>query len=138
MSIAHLDIPDVSSERCIGTIAAAGSATPVWTLALRFAFSLVPIAFVYNVTHYYTLLISQGANIVRLASDPFGLGWDLFGTAQWLSTPIILDAGGVWHTQVGLIERGQRNASLDVAYRVARALGLPLSTLIAEAERHRR
>jgi hypothetical protein len=81
----------------------AGSATPVWTLALRFAFSLVPIAFVYNVTHYYTLLVSQGANIVRLVSDPFGLGWDLFGTAQWLSTPIILDAGGVWHTQVGLI-----------------------------------
>ncbi|HEY2817706.1 MAG TPA: hypothetical protein VGK44_11310 [Casimicrobiaceae bacterium] len=81
----------------------AGSATPVRTLALRFAMSLVPIAFVYNVTHYYTLLASQGVTMVRLVSDPFGFGWDLFGTAQALSTPLILDAGGVWHTQVGLI-----------------------------------
>jgi hypothetical protein len=82
---------------------AAASAMPVRTLALRFALSLVPIAFVYNVTHYYTLLASQGVNIVRFISDPFGFGWNLFGTAQAMSTPIILDAGGVWHTQVGLI-----------------------------------
>ena len=81
----------------------AGSATPMRTLALGFALSLVPIAFVYNVTHYYTLLASQGANLVRYVSDPFGFGWDLFGTAQALQQPIILDAGGVWHTQVGLI-----------------------------------
>jgi len=82
---------------------AAGSATPVRALALRFAMSLVPIAFVYNITHYYTLLASQGVTMVRLVSDPFGFGWDLFGTAQSLATPLILDAGGVWHTQVGLI-----------------------------------
>ena len=82
---------------------AAGSATPVRTLALRFALSLVPIAFVYNVTHYYTLLASQGATMVRLVSDPFGFGWNLFGTAQALANPIVLDAGGVWHTQVALI-----------------------------------
>ena len=86
--------------------AAAGSATPVRTLALRFAMSLVPIAFVYNVTHYYTLLASQGVTIVRLASDPFGFGWDLFGTGQSVTTPLVLDAGGVWHTQVGLILLG--------------------------------
>jgi hypothetical protein len=72
-------------------------------LALRFAFSLVPIAFVYNVTHYYTLIVSQGFTIVRLVSDPFGRGWNLFGTADWLRDPVILDAGTVWHTQVWLI-----------------------------------
>jgi len=83
--------------------AAAGSTTSVRALALQFAFSLVPIAFVYNVTHYYTLLVSQGVNIVRMVSDPFGLGWNLFGTAGSISTPILLDAGGVWHTQVSLI-----------------------------------
>lgn len=85
---------------------AAGSATPVRTLALRFAMSLVPIAFVYNVTHYYTLLASQGAAMIRLVSDPFGFGWDIFGTAQALANPIVLDAGGVWHTQVALILLG--------------------------------
>jgi hypothetical protein len=72
-------------------------------LALKFAYSLVPIAFVYNVTHYYTLIVSQGFSIVRLVSDPFGLGWNLFGTADWLRDPVILDAGTVWHTQVFLI-----------------------------------
>jgi len=40
-------------------------------------------------------LASQGVNIVRLISDPFGLGWDLLGTAKAMSTPIILDAGGL-------------------------------------------
>jgi len=85
---------------------AAASATPVRTLALRFALSLVPIAFVYNITHYYTLLASQGVNIVRFISDPFGFGWDLFGTAKAMATPYVLDAGGVWHTQVGMILLG--------------------------------
>jgi hypothetical protein len=81
----------------------ATTSASVRTLALQFAFSLVPIAFVYHITHYYTLLIAQGANIIRLISDPFGYGWDLFGTANAIATPIVLDASGVWHTQVGLI-----------------------------------
>jgi hypothetical protein len=81
----------------------AASATSVRALALQFALSLVPIAFVYNITHYYTLLVSQGVNVVRLLSDPFGFGWNLFATADSIATPVVLDAGGVWHTQVGLI-----------------------------------
>ncbi len=79
------------------------SAIPLRTLALRFAFTLIPIAFVYNVTHYYAELFSQGVQIVRMVSDPFNLGWNLFGTGNWLVDPIVLDAGGVWHTQVALI-----------------------------------
>lgn len=82
---------------------AAGSAKSVHALALAFTLSLVPIAFVYNATHYFTLLASQGVQIVRIASDPFGFRWDLFGTATLPSDPIILDAGTVWHTQVALI-----------------------------------
>src|SRR5262249_37319731 len=58
---------------------------------------------VYNFTHYYADLIVQGALVVRMISDPFNLGWNLFGTATALSEPIVLNAGGVWHTQVGLI-----------------------------------
>lgn len=72
-------------------------------LALDFAFSLLPIALVYNLTHYYTLAIGQGAQIFRLISDPFGWGWDVFGTTRAMRTPIVLDAGTVWHTQVWLI-----------------------------------
>jgi hypothetical protein len=72
-------------------------------LALQFAFSLIPIAFVYNVSHYYTLLVGQGPAIFAMISDPFGAGWDLLGTARKYRAPTVLAANGVWHTQVGLI-----------------------------------
>jgi hypothetical protein len=82
------------------------SAIPVRELALRFAYTLLPIALVYHVSHYYTLVMTQGVQIVRLVSDPFGFGWNLFGTADWLETPFLPDAGFVWHSQVGLILAG--------------------------------
>lgn len=87
----------------VASKAAAGSRQPIRTLALAFTLSLVPIAFVYNITHYFTLLASQGLQIVRIASDPFGWRWNLFGTATLPPDPLILDAGTVWHTQVALI-----------------------------------
>jgi hypothetical protein len=80
-----------------------GSTSTVRDLALQFAFTLIPIAFVYNITHYYTLLVAQGPAIITMISDPFGIGWNLFGTARWYFSPSILLANGVWHTQVGLI-----------------------------------
>jgi hypothetical protein len=82
------------------------SALSLHDLALRFAFTLIPIAFVYNVTHYYGELSTQGIQILRMISDPFNLGWNLFGTAQWFTAPIVLDVGTVWHTQVALILAG--------------------------------
>ena len=78
----------------------------VHELALRFTYTLLPIALVYNITHYFTLFIGQGTQIFRLASDPFGWGWNLFGTTRWLLQPIVLRTEWVWHTQVGLILLG--------------------------------
>jgi hypothetical protein len=80
-----------------------GSTTTVRDLALQFAFTLVPIAFVYNITHYYTLLLAEAPVIVTMISDPFGVGWDLFGTARLNRPPVIPLADHVWHTQVALI-----------------------------------
>lgn len=74
-------------------------------LALRFAFSLLPIAFVYHFTHYFTLLITQGPAALALLSDPFGRGWNLFGTARW-GRPWLPNMAWVWHSQVGLILLG--------------------------------
>ena len=84
-------------------------------LACRFAYSLLPIAIVYHFTHYYTLVITQGLMILRLASDPFGIGWNLFGTALWLHRPVLPDMDGVWHTQVGMIVLGHV-ASVVIAH----------------------
>lgn len=75
-------------------------------LSLRFAFSLIPIAVVYNIAHYYTLILTEGQNMIRLISDPFGKKWDLFGTAHYPINLKIVDAGFTWHAQVGLIVFG--------------------------------
>ncbi len=82
---------------------AAGSGRPLRELALEFTFSLVPIAFVYHVTHYYTLLVGNAPAMVQLASDPFGWGWNIFGTARSGGEPYVVPAEWVWHTQVALI-----------------------------------
>lgn len=52
-------------------------------LARSFAHSLVPIVLAYAVAHYFSLLVFSGQRMLALASDPFGLGWDLLGTAGW-------------------------------------------------------
>lgn len=80
-----------------------GSRHSLRELALSFGHSLLPIALVYHVTHYYTLILTQGVKIVSLLSDPFGRGWNLFGTAGLFRAPILPDLGTIWHTQVGLI-----------------------------------
>lgn len=81
----------------------AGSRRGVMELALYFGFSLLPIALVYNVTHYYSLLLSQGVKIISMASDPFGWGWDLFGTWNRFRAPILPSMEFYWNSQVALI-----------------------------------
>ena len=93
----------------------AGWREPLMATAKRFATSLLPIVIVYHVTHYYTLIESQGIKILALASDPFGRGWNLFGTADWFQYNIVPDVGVVWHVQVGLIVAGHV-ASVYVAH----------------------
>jgi hypothetical protein len=50
-------------------------------LRADFVHSLVPIALAYAVAHYFSYLVLNGQGIIALLSDPFGRGWDLFGTA---------------------------------------------------------
>lgn len=75
-------------------------------LSLRFALTLIPIVIVYHVTHYYPTLFSQGTQIVRLISDPFGFGWNLLGTANLPITPIMFGVSFIWESQVILIVAG--------------------------------
>ena len=61
-------------------------------LADEFIGSLVPIALAYAVAHYFSLFVLQGQVTRRLVSDPFGYGWDLFGTARLPARPDRADA----------------------------------------------
>ncbi|HEX2182309.1 MAG TPA: hypothetical protein VHH10_08485 [Rubrobacteraceae bacterium] len=76
------------------------------TLAGAFAYSLVPIALVYQAAHYFTYLLTEGQLIFALVSDPFGWGWDLFGTAGYEPRISVVDAAFVWYSQVALIVGG--------------------------------
>jgi hypothetical protein len=75
-------------------------------LAVRFVHSLVPIAFAYIVAHYFSLLVLEGQLGIRLISDPFGLGWNLLGTAGWSVNLGLLSVTAIWYVQVAAIVGG--------------------------------
>lgn len=52
-------------------------------LSRVFGPTLVPIAAAYAVAHYFSLLVLDGQRMFIRISDPFGRGWDLFGTADY-------------------------------------------------------
>lgn len=83
-----------------------------------FAPSLVPIAIAYHVAHYGTSLLGQLPALPRLLSDPFGFGWNLFGTAGLLPEPLMLGMQTLWHAQVGVILAGHL-ASVALRHRQA-------------------
>jgi hypothetical protein len=79
---------------------------PFRRLAVAYVYSLVPIAIAYQVAHYYTYLLLQGQTIIRLISDPFGWGWNFFGTADYKTNASFIDPNFVWYSQIALIVAG--------------------------------
>jgi hypothetical protein len=79
---------------------------PTVTVARSFVHALVPIAAVYVLAHYFSLLAFNGQAIASLSSDPLGKGWDLFGTAGGTIDYGVLGATGIWYVQVGVLVTG--------------------------------
>jgi hypothetical protein len=104
----------------LGLLAAVGAVALLFLTAVRaaravagtreslegvFVASLIPIALAYSVAHYFTLLVNQGQFAIPLASDPFGRGWDLFGTSDF--TPSLFNnPNGIWYVQVAVLVVG--------------------------------
>lgn len=82
-----------------------------------FATSLLPIAVAYHLAHYVSYLALAGQLVLPIASDPFGLGWDLFGTAGRSVDLGVITAEDVWWIAA-----------------VALVTGHALSVLVAHAE----
>lgn len=93
---------------------------PTRTLFVRFAYSLLPIALFYHLAHNTQHVLFEGAKLVRGASDPFGWGWDLFGTAH-MAVNAMLPVEVGWAIQVVLVLIGHVYA-IVIAHRTARAL----------------
>jgi hypothetical protein len=90
-------------------------------LAADFVLSLVPIALAYAVAHYFSLFVLQGQAAWRLISDPFGFGWNLFGTADHQVQLGVLSPNTTWYVQVGALVVGHV-AGLAIAHDRAVAL----------------
>jgi transcriptional regulator with XRE-family HTH domain len=58
--------------------------------------------------------------------------------ARKLSQEALAEKAGLHPTYIGLLERSQRTPTIDIAERIAKAVGLKLSQLVAEAERQPR
>ena len=80
-----------------------------------FLLSLVPIAFVYVVAHYFSTFATQGQFAVPLLSDPLGKGWDLLGTADVVPNPAVVSPTTTWYVQVGALVVGHV-AGLAIAH----------------------
>ena len=91
------------------------------TLRRAFIHTLVPIALVYVAAHYLTFLLFEGQAFLYLASDPFGQGWDLFGTASRAIDYTYLSQNAAWYLQVAFVVLGHV-AALILAHDRALAL----------------
>ena len=75
-------------------------------LATGFSHILVPIAFAFVVAHYFTAVAFEGQLLLSTISDPFGLGWNLFGTARRSVDFTWLSHNQIWWIQVVTIVAG--------------------------------
>jgi hypothetical protein len=77
------------------------------TTASAFAFTLVPIALVYNAAHNYGAVLVQSQSLIPLLNDPLGKGWTLWpAVAHYQPSFALAQASTVWYAQVVLIVLG--------------------------------
>lgn len=75
-------------------------------VARAFVLTLLPIAVAYHLSHYASFLLTSGQFIIPLLSDPFGFGWNLFGTADYRVNYAFLGPTFFWYAALVLIVLG--------------------------------
>src|SRR5689334_22108059 len=68
-------------------------------------------------------------------SEHFAVVVEKRRTAKRMSRAALAEIAGLHQTYVGLLENGRRSPNVDTAQAIAKALGIRLSRLLAEAER---
>lgn len=97
-----------------------GSGISTAKILKAFAYSVLPVALFYHLAHNGMHFFMEAQYIIPLLSDPFGLGWDLFGTAGDRYPPW-MKLRTIWWLQISLIVVGHVFGVI-VADRVARKL----------------
>jgi len=91
---------------CVVAAAISGGQYRTRDFFISTSYGLVPIALGYHLAHNSLHFFYEGSKLVRLVSDPFGWGWDLFGTANNALT-MLVPMSVLWVGQVLLILMGQ-------------------------------
>jgi hypothetical protein len=111
-------------------------ATPLAQVAGLLVWSLVPIALAYHFSHYLTVLLVNGQYALVALSDPFSLGWDLFGTAHAsVEAGVVLGpqaAWTLWNLQAGAIILAHALAVLVAHALAGRLTPQPGRTLVGQ------
>ena len=91
--------------------------TPVKRLFIDYAYSMVPLGLIGWIAFSFSFVFVNGSYAVSVLSDPFGWGWNLFGTRDVPWTPFL--PGLMSFLQVGLLLVGLV-FSIVTAYRIGR------------------
>jgi hypothetical protein len=90
---------------------------PMRKLFVDYAYTLVPLGLAAWVAFSFGFVLVNGSYALVVLSDPFGWGWNLFGTAEVPWTPL-------WPTLITFLQVGTLIIglvfALDIAYRIAR------------------
>jgi hypothetical protein len=105
--------------------------------AREYAPTLIPIAAVYFVAHYFTYFLIAGQATLGTLVDPWGHSWNPGGLGEYPLRVGFLLAAAVWWTQVFLIVSGHvlgvfgaHRVALTRGYRPARTLAYQLPLVI--------
>ncbi len=110
--------PAVYYGICVLSKLAAGGGVEVSRIFINYAYPILPIALFYHLAHNTMHFFREGQKLLPVLSDPFGWGWNLFGTAGTSPEPL-LSFTAIWYLQVFFILAGHV-FSILVASRVAR------------------
>lgn len=97
---------------------AAGSGRRTREIAVAMAGALLPIAVAYHLAHYVSYLLIAGQLVIPAASDPLGVGWNLFGGANRVIDIGVIGAEQVWWIAVTALVAGHA-LSVVLAHRLA-------------------
>ena len=91
---------------------AAGRTQSTASIAAAFAQTLLPIAAAYHLSHYLSYLLIAGQLALPAASDPLGLGWDLFGWSGRALDITVIGTRQIWWIAFGSLVAGHALAVL--------------------------
>lgn len=103
---------------------------------IKQAYSLLPIALFYHLAHNLMHFSSESGRVHSVLSDPFGFGWNLFGTrdsgfqallsmeAVWIAQVLFILIGHIWslvisHRMAGHLYRQDRSLPIELPMVIA-------------------